>query len=100
MEKPRWGIATPLLEDTYTMEDAAALGSMLITILRNCNLVKIACLSELVNCISHIRTRTGGGSWVLPPYYAFLHFSKYGRGTVLDARIDSPVYDSTNYSDV
>jgi alpha-L-arabinofuranosidase len=38
------------------MEDAVALGSLLITILRNCDLVKIACLSELVNCISHIRS--------------------------------------------
>lgn len=99
-EKPRWGIATPLLEDTYVMEDAVALGSLLITILRNCDIVKIACLSELVNCISHIRTRTGGGCWVLPPYYTFLHFSKYGRGTVLNPRIDSPKYDSTDYTDV
>ena len=100
MEKPRWGIATPLLEDTYTMEDAAALGTMLITILKNADLVKIACLSELVNCISHIRTRTGGGCWVLPPYYTFLLYSRYGRGLVLRPQIDSPKYDSTDYSDV
>ncbi len=100
MEKPRWTIAPPLLEDIYTMEDAAALGSMLITILCHCDLVKIACLSELCNCISHIRTRNGGGCWVLPPYYAFLHFSRYGRGTVLIPRIDSPKYDSRDYADV
>ena len=100
MEKPRWGIATPLLEDTYTMEDAVALGAMLITVLRNADVVKIACMSELVNCISHIRTRTGGGSWVLPPYYSFLLYSRYGRGTVLMAKIDSPLYDSTEYTDV
>lgn len=100
LEKPRWGTATPLLEDTYVMEDAVALGNLLIAILRNCDVVKIACLSELVNCISHIRTRTGGGCWVLPPYYAFLHYSKYGRGTVLSARIDSPKYDSRDYTDV
>jgi alpha-N-arabinofuranosidase len=100
MEKPRWRIAPPLLEDTYTMEDAVALGSMLITILRNCDLIRIACLSELCNCISHIRTRNGGGCWVLPPYYAFLHYSRYGRGTVLIPKIDSPLYDSTDYSDV
>ena len=100
MEKPRWGIATPLLEDTYTMEDAVALGAMLIAILRNADIVKIACLSELVNCISHIRTRTGGGCWVLPPYYAFLHYSRYGRGTVLNPVIDSPRYDCADYTDV
>jgi alpha-N-arabinofuranosidase len=100
MEKPRWGIAPTLLEDVYNMEDAVALGSMLITVLRNCDLVKIACLSELCNCISHIRTRNGGGCWVLPPYYAFLHFSRYGRGTVLIPRISSPKYDTRDYTDV
>ena len=100
MEKERWSIAPTLLEDTYTMEDAVALGAMLITILRNCDLVKIACLSELCNCISHIRTRTGGGCWVLPPYYAFLHFTRWGRGTVLLPRIDAPRYDSRDYTDV
>ncbi len=82
------------------MEDAVALGSMLMTVLRNCDLVKIACLSELCNCISHIRTRNGGGCWVLPPYYAFLHFSHYGRGTVLIPRISSPKYDTRDYTDV
>ena len=62
--------------------------------------MKIACLSELCNCISHIRTRNGGGCWVLPPYYAFLHFSRYGRGTVLIPRISSPKYDTRDYTDV
>ena len=100
MENPRWDTAPSLLEDTYVMEDAVALGSMLITILRNSDLVKIACLSELVNCISHIRTRTGGGCWVLPPYYTFLHYSKYGRGIVLNPHIDSPMYDSSEYKGV
>ncbi len=99
-EKPRWGYAPSLLEDVYTVEDAVALGSMLITILRNADIVKIACISELVNCISHIRTRTGGGCWVLPPYYTYLHYSQYGRGTVLNPSIDSPRYDSTEYTDV
>lgn len=100
MEKPRWTVAPTLLEDTYTMEDDVALGSMLITVLNNCDLVRIACLSELCNCISHIRTRTGGSCWVLPPYYAFLHYSLYGRGTVLIPRIHSPKYDSRDYTDV
>ena len=82
------------------MEDAVALGSMLMTVLRNCDLMKIACLSEVCNCISHIRTRNGGGCWVLPPYCAFLHFSRYGRGTVLIPRISSPKYDTRDYTDV
>ena len=82
------------------MEDAIALGGMLLAILRNAGRVEIACLSELVNCISHIRTSNGGGAWVLPPYYTFLLYSKYGRGTSLLTSIDSPKYDSADFTDV
>jgi alpha-N-arabinofuranosidase len=95
-----WTAAPALLEDNYTQEDAIALGGMLIAILRHTDRIEIACLSELCNCISHLRTSNGGGVWVLPPYYAYLHFSKYGRGTSLAARIDSPKYDSTGYDGV
>ncbi|OPX42786.1 intracellular exo-alpha-(1-_5)-L-arabinofuranosidase [Ruminiclostridium hungatei] len=96
----KWRIAPPLLEDIYTTEDALALGGMLLAVLKNADRVEIACVSELVNCISHIRTRNGGGAWVLPPYYTFLLFSKYGRGTSLVTAIKSPKYDSTDFTDV
>lgn len=96
----KWKVVKPLLEDVYTMEDALALGSMLLTVLKHADRVEIACMSELVNCISHIRTRDGGGAWVLPPYYTFLMYSKYGRGTSLMTSVDSPKYDSTDFTDV
>ena len=96
----KWKITKPLLEDIYTMEDALALGGMLLSVLRHADRVEIACMSELVNCISHIRTSNGGGAWVLPPYYTFLLYSKYGRGTSLMTSIDSPRYDSADFSDV
>lgn len=73
---------------------------MLLSVLRHADSVKIACVSELVNCISHIRTRNQGGCWVLPPYYAFLHYTQYGRGTALLTKVNSDVYDSKDYKDV
>lgn len=96
----RWQTAPPLLEDTYTMEDAVALGGMLLSILRHSDRVEIACISELVNCISHIRTRDGGSAWALPPYYTYLLFSRYGRGTALVTKIQSPKYDTADFTDV
>lgn len=96
----RWRIAPPLLEDTYTAEDALALGGMLLSVLRHADCVKIACVSELVNCISHLRTRNGGGCWALPPYYVFLHYSQYGRGTAMQTKVISDTYDSKNFTDV
>ncbi len=58
-----WQIAPPLLEDVYTFEDALLVGLMLITLLKNADRVKIACLAQLVNVIAPIMTRKGGGAW-------------------------------------
>lgn len=96
----KWRIAPPLLEDVYTAEDALALGGMLLAVLRHADHVKIACVSELVNCISHIRTRNGGGCWALPPYYVHLHYNQYGRGTSMDTKVMSDTYDARDFSDV
>lgn len=57
----RWSMAPPRLEDIYNFEDALVVGSMLITLLRHCNRIKIACLAQLVNVIAPIFTQTGGG---------------------------------------
>ena len=38
--KEPWGIAPPLLEDIYTMADAAVFGTMLITLLNHADRVK------------------------------------------------------------
>lgn len=97
----RWQTAAPLLEDTYTQLDAVVLGMMFQAILRHCDRVEIACLSEICNCISHIRTRNGGGVWVYPPYYTWLLFSQYGRGTSLQPVVkESPKFDSDSFTDI
>lgn len=44
-----WQYAPSLVEDIYTMADAAVFGTMLITILRHADRIKIACLAQLVN---------------------------------------------------
>ncbi len=96
-----WQEAPKLLEDQYTMEDAVTLGGMLLTVLRHADRVKIACMSELVNCISHIRTENNGAAWVLPPYYTFLTYSRYGRGESLQTVVlESPVYRSASFEGV
>ena len=59
----RWRIAPPLLEDVYTFQDSLVLGCMFMAVLKHSDRVEIACVSELVNTISHIRTRNGGGAY-------------------------------------
>jgi alpha-N-arabinofuranosidase len=99
-KRDKWGRALPLLEDIYNFEDALLTGSMLITLLRNADRVKIACLAQLVNVIAPIMTRNGGGCWAQATYWPFMQVSKYGRGTALNAIVDSPVYDCVDYEKV
>ena len=99
-KREKWDRALPLLEDIYNFEDALLVGSMLLTLLRNADRVKIACLAQLVNVIAPIMTRNGGGCWAQTTYYPFLHASRYGRGTALKAIVQSPVYDCKDYEAV
>ena len=99
-KREKWDRALPLLEDVYNFEDALLVGSMLITLLRNADRVKVACLAQLVNVIAPIMTRNGGGCWAQTIYYPFMHASKYGRGTSLRAIVSSPVYDCSDYEGV
>lgn len=99
-KREKWDRALPLLEDVYNFEDALLVGSMLITLLRNADRVKIACLAQLVNVIAPIMTRNGGSCWAQTIYYPFMHASKYGRGTALRPIVRTPVYDCSDYEGV
>lgn len=96
----RWSMALPRLEDIYNFEDALVVGSMLITLLRHCDRIKIACLAQLVNVIAPIFTQTGGGIFEQTIFYPFMHLSNYGRGAALLPLIECPKYDCKEFTDV
>lgn len=98
--KDPWKFAPHLLEEEYTFEDAVMVGCMIITLIKNAGRVKQACLSELVNAISPIMTEDNGKVWRQTTFYPFLHASRYGRGISLLPVIESPKYDSTEFSGV
>lgn len=100
MQEQPWQVAPPLCEERYTLEDALVVGLMLITLLRHADRIKIACIAQLVNAIAPISTATGGRAWRQTTYYPFLHASCYGRGAVLDLRIQSPVYHHEEFGSV
>ena len=52
-----WQIAPPQLEDVYTHEDAIVVGTMLISLLKHCDRVRIGCQAQLVNVIALIMTQ-------------------------------------------
>jgi alpha-N-arabinofuranosidase len=74
---------SPLIEDTYTVDDAVVVGSLLITLLRHADRVKIACLAQLVNVIGPIRTEPDGRAWRQTIFHPFALTAKYAGPTVL-----------------
>ncbi len=91
----RWGTAQHRLEDVYNFEDALLVASMMITLLRHADRVKVACLAQLVNVIAPIMT-SDTGAWKQTIYYPFELISNYGRGQVLHTLVKSPVYECTH----
>lgn len=96
-----WQVAPSLLEDIYNFEDAILVGLMLITLIKHADRVKMACLAQLVNVIAPIMTeRDGGKAWKQTIFYPYMHASRYGRGTVLQPVVDSPVHDTKEHENV
>ena len=100
MKNDPWNAVPRLLEDVYTFEDALLVGCMLITFLKHADRLKMACMAQLCNVIAPIMTEMRGGICRQTTFYPFLHVSRYGRGKVLNAFVDSPKYDSAVFSDV
>lgn len=95
-----WQVGPPLLEDQYNYEDALLLGSLLITLLKNSDRVKIACLAQLVNVIAPIMTEKNGETWKQTIFYPFSHVSNFGNGVVLTPEVESKVYETKEFDAV
>ena len=96
----KWSRAPHLLEDIYNFEDALLVGEILMTFLRHCDRIKIACLAQLVNVIAPIFTETGGRVFRQPIFYPFAHLSNYGKGVAIKPIVDCPKYDCREFTDV
>ncbi|XCP83475.1 alpha-N-arabinofuranosidase [Roseburia hominis] len=95
-----WKVAPAISEQVYTMEDALLFAGMQMVILRNADVIKIACQSLLTNVSACIMTEANGGLWLQTIYYPFYYFANYARGVVLDSALYGPVYDCDEYSKV
>lgn len=92
IEYELWQTGSPFDWCQYNLEDTLVFGSMLLSILRHADRIKIACQSLLVNTIPLILTVKGKDAWRNPTYYTLQQVSKYGRGSVLRSVINGPTY--------
>ncbi|MCL2079232.1 MAG: alpha-N-arabinofuranosidase [Oscillospiraceae bacterium] len=95
-----WQKSPAILEDIYNFEDALLLGCLIITLLKNCDRVKIACLAQLVNVIAPIMTKKGGAAWRQTTFYPFAQASHHGLGVVLRGSMDVSTYACNEFDAV
>lgn len=91
-----WPHAPGLLEDIYNFEDVLMVGLILNSFIRRADVVKIACIAQLVNVIAPIMTEKGGPAWAQTIYYPYYFASVFGRGTALNLIVNSPGYESAH----
>ena len=89
-----WPHAPRLLEDAYNFEDVLQVGCILNTFIRRSDVVKIACIAQLVNVIAPIMTEPKGAAWRQTIYYPYYFASIYGRGQALSLAVKCPGYDA------
>jgi alpha-L-arabinofuranosidase len=78
-----WAQAPRLIEETYDVQDAVVFGNLLMSLLRHCDRVDVACVAQLVNVIAPIRADPGSAAWRQPTFYPFALAARYARGDVL-----------------
>jgi alpha-L-arabinofuranosidase len=95
-----WQHAPALIEDDFSVADAVAVGSYLISLLNHADRVGVACQAQLVNIIAPIRTRAGGPAWRQPIFYPFAQMARLARGIVLRPPVRSPAVPTPRYGEV
>ena len=95
----RWTIAPHLAEEIYNLEDALVVAQWLNVFLRRCDVLKIACLAQIVNVIAPILT-TRDGLLKQTIYYPLALFSRYAAGKSLDVLVQAPVYPTRLFGEV
>src|SRR5438270_3547380 len=91
--------APHLLEEIYNLEDALLVGGLIITLLRNADRVKIACLAQLINVIAPIMTNANG-MFRQTIYYPYAWALQYASGNVLNLVVQSPTYEVSHMDPV
>ncbi|MYD09046.1 MAG: alpha-N-arabinofuranosidase [Chloroflexi bacterium] len=94
-----WTEAPHLIEEVYNLEDALVVAQWLNVFLRKADVLKIACIAQIVNVIAPILTTTDS---LLKQtiYYPLLMFSQMASGNSLDLLVESPRYDTKKFGDM
>lgn len=94
-----WKEAPHLLEEVYNLEDAIVCAQYLSSFVRNADLVKIACIAQMVNVIGPLMTKKDG-LLVQSTYWPLAWYCQHGRGKSLQLLLDGPTYKAGSRGEV
>ncbi len=93
-----WAEAPRLVEDVYNLADALVVATWLNTFVRRCDVLKIACVAQIVNVIAPILT-SSDGMVKQSIFYPFQLFRRYAAGKSLDLAVTSPTYTAKTHGE-
>lgn len=94
-----WTEAPHLSEEVYNLEDALVVAQWMNVFLRKSDVLKIACLAQIVNTISPITT-TRDGLLKQATYYPIMLFGRMASGNALDVAVKAPLVETREFGDV
>ncbi|MBN2471825.1 MAG: alpha-N-arabinofuranosidase, partial [Anaerolineae bacterium] len=94
-----WTEAPRLCEEIYNLEDALVVAQWMNVFLRKSDVLKIACLAQIVNVISPITT-TRDGLLRHATYYPIMLFGRMASGNSLDVAVKAPRIETREFGDM
>lgn len=94
-----WTEAPHLSEEVYNLEDALVVAQWMNVFLRRADVLKIACLAQIVNVISPITT-TRDGLLKHTTYYPIMLFNQLASGAALDVEVSAPKVATKKFGDM
>lgn len=95
----KWAEAPHLAEVGYNLEDALVVAQWLNVFLRKADVLKVACVAQVVNIISWLQTTTDG-LLKHTSYYPFKLMANMAHGVSLDVLTRAPLTTTKQYGDM
>lgn len=94
-----WKVGPRQLEEIYNLEDALVCAQYLNAFIRRADLVRVACLAQIVNVIAAVVTGPNG-TLKQSIYYPSALYSKHAKGLSLTPVVQCPLYDASDRKEV
>ena len=98
-QKGGWEQAPHLIEEVYNLEDALVVAQYLNSFIRNSDVVKMACLAQIVNVIAPVLTNKNG-LLIQSIYHPIVKYAELASGDSLTPVVDGPTYQAGDRGDV